>query len=152
MKSINHAYILIGVFIIFLSAGRGVTAHGEYIRIEFNAHRPSQQDCFDDVIDKTQEKYLQEISDELKGNPTIGIKVVGYTDKNECSGIECSKLSLRRSRMIYEWLVKSGVPAFQLKGPDAGGSDWPLEKDAVDEKQRRSNRRVQFAGYPIEKK
>jgi OOP family OmpA-OmpF porin len=71
------------------------------------------------------------------------LRIVGYTDNAECSASACDSLSLRRARLVCDWLLAHGFPARRLLPPEGHGA-----KDAIDTNDtpdgRQRNRRVEF--------
>ncbi|MDX2190843.1 MAG: OmpA family protein [Bacteroidota bacterium] len=77
----------------------------------------------------------------LKNNPTIKIEVSGHTD-NQGTPAANKKLSAERAKTIYNYLIKKGIPASNLKY--AGyGSEKPVASNATEDG-RRKNRRTEF--------
>jgi hypothetical protein len=42
------------------------------------------------------------------------LRIVRYTDNAECSASACDSLSLRRERLVCDWLLAHGLPARRL--------------------------------------
>jgi OOP family OmpA-OmpF porin len=137
-----------------ISSGRdGVSGNAsvEFKRINFPEKRPDKNEPhvdIDSVLDGEQKAVLQDLAKALTDNPVIGARVVGFSDKNECRATECNELSLRRARLVFDWLLRNGVPAKQLKGPDGESTDYPLD-DGDTEEERALNRRVQLEPYTV---
>lgn len=68
-------------------------------------------------------------------------QISGTTDNRECAAQECIELSLRRARLVYEWLVAHGVQETRLKPPIGRGDQVPLTDNST-ETERSVNRRV----------
>lgn len=87
-------------------------------------------------------KNLQYDASLLMKHPGDVAEVNGYTDDEECVEHECDALSLRRAEVVYEWLVRNGVPKSQLKMPAGFGSEIPISLNTT-ELGRANNRRVE---------
>lgn len=127
-----------------------VNSHSiEFKRIYFLDGRPRKDESINDlpeILDKKQLSVLGQILEALKERPDIGVKVLGFADRNECAPSDCLDLSLRRARIVVDWLLSHGLPSVQLKGPEGMSTSWPLYKDATKE-ERIFNRRVDFEPY-----
>ena len=69
---------------------------------------------------------LAEAAEILKRHPELRVEVAGHTDQCGNDGYN-QKLSERRARTVYEYLVKNGVSASRLAGPIGYGESRPLE-------------------------
>jgi hypothetical protein len=119
--------------------------------VPFNEKMPSRKDnieasLFDyDVSVKVLKNDVGAINSSLmKGHL---IKIVGFTDNQECSGRECETLSLRRAQLIYDWMLANGVPKSRLLPPEGHGSSEPIDNNAISEGRAR-NRYVGFEIVP----
>jgi outer membrane protein OmpA-like peptidoglycan-associated protein len=116
------------------------------IYIDFLSGRPIPSESIFDATSFSAAalaEILQSTADMVDKSPGISIEVIGFTDDKECADSECSELSLRRAKGVYEWLITHGVPATRLRGPKGAGNAWPLEKNGTEEG-RSFNRRVQL--------
>lgn len=123
----------------------------EYEPVYFPEGRPSQSEKHVDIVallDETQRQILADLLASLKANPVIGVEIVGYADKNECSPTDCSTLSLLRAKLVFEWFAAHGVPTKQLRGPSSESTDYPAD-DSGTEEGRSFNRRVQLQPYTV---
>jgi OmpA family len=77
----------------------------------------------------------------LKSNAKV--KIVGFTDNQECQGEACKSLSLRRAQLVNAWLLAHGFPADKLLAPEGHGSSEPIDNNATADGRQR-NRRVEF--------
>jgi len=80
--------------------------------------------------------------------PKMRLKVVGFTDDKECKGDGCVQLSLRRAKYVRDWLIKHGVAADQLLGPEGHGMVDPID-DNETEQGRARNRRTELQLIPL---
>ncbi|QGW64376.1 OmpA family protein [Lysobacter soli] len=69
---------------------------------------------------------LAEAAEILKRHPELRVEVAGHTDQCGNDGYN-QKLSERRARTVYDYLVKNGVAASRLAGPIGYGESRPLE-------------------------
>ena len=142
------------IWCLFASAKDGASdgnASLEFKRITFPEKRPRENESRSDIeviLGGEQRKILNELLQALKENPIIGAKVVGFSDKHECKAAECDALSLRRARLVFDWFLKNGIPAAQLKGPKGESTEFPLD-DGDTEDGRELNRRVQLEPYTV---
>jgi len=117
----------------------------------FNEKKPSMKDKIEDSLIQ----YHNSI-DVLKNDAIaiesikrdFNVKIIGYTDNSECSGSTCSDISLRRARLIYEWMLAHGVSSSQLLSPEGRGSGDPMS-DNKTPYGRSINRRVEFQAIPV---
>jgi hypothetical protein len=86
---------------------------------------------------------LEEAAEILRRYSKLRAQPVGYTDDRECRGVECDRLSMRRSKYVYDWLIAQGVPAKQLNAPEGKGGDKQVASNES-EKGRQFNRRVEL--------
>jgi OOP family OmpA-OmpF porin len=119
----------------------------ELKRVEFQPGRPSAGESFEDSAKNPstiQVRLLEQNATFLKDMPPqVGAEVAGSTDTQECKGMECRELSLRRAQCVYKWLIDHGVPASKLSGPKGDGTDYPIGDNDTEEG-RQFNRRVQL--------
>lgn len=67
---------------------------------------------------------------------SVNYSVVGTTDNAECSGEACDVLSLKRARLVQDWLTRNGVPALRFRQPVGRGS--PMPRDYISNEEERS--------------
>ncbi|QWP77773.1 OmpA family protein [Lysobacter sp. K5869] len=72
------------------------------------------------------------------------LRVVGYTDTEECGGEACVRLSLRRAELMHRWLIDHGIPPARLNPPKGFGAARPIGDNASAEG-RAKNRRAHIA-------
>ena len=77
----------------------------------------------------------------IKSNTKV--KIVGFTDDQECQGDACKALSLRRAQLVNTWLLAHGFPADRLLTPEGHGSGEPIDTNATADGRQR-NRRAEF--------
>ena len=124
----------------------------DFKRIYFQEGRPRLSEAnSDSSFDQKQREVLQGLLDALKANPMLGAEIIGFADKNECLSSECHELSLRRAKVVFDWFIRHGLPAAQLKGPLGESIDWPLDGGETAEG-RALNRRVQLEPFPVQSK
>lgn len=97
-----------------------------------------------EMLDKDQFSSLVDLFEEIRRRPRFGLIVYGFSDKAECLPSTCNALSLRRARVVYDWLLQSGLSDDQLKGPFGEPGDFSYRIDGGD---GRFNRRVGFELY-----
>jgi hypothetical protein len=142
---------LLAMLSSYLSIHRADAYSVEFKRIYFPPGRPLQSESspdIDKVLDQEQMNVLLDLHQTLKEDSTIGAEVMGFADKNECLPRECRKLSLRRAKMVFDWLLDHDIPLKQLRGPSGESIDWPLD-DGETEDGRALNRRVQLEPYSL---
>lgn len=84
---------------------------------------------------------LEKLSDLLKNNPKITIRIEGHTD-NLGAPTDLQKLSEERAGAVKEYLVKKGIAANRLEIKGLGASQ-PVNSNKTDDL-REQNRRVEF--------
>lgn len=152
MKVIANAFAGVLATLFICSSPHRVNAHTvEFARICFSPGRPSQLETsadMEELLDQEQMGGLLGSLRALKENPILGVKVVGYADKDECRPRECVQLSLRRAKIVFDWFFDHGVPVEQLRGPSGESTDWPLDSGETEDG-RALNRRVQLEPYSL---
>jgi len=84
---------------------------------------------------------IGDLSDQLKANKDLRIKILGHTD-NVGSDANNQKLSEARAKSVYEALIAKGVPASKL-AYEGRGESQPIADNDTDEGRQR-NRRTEF--------
>jgi flagellar motor protein MotB len=79
----------------------------------------------------------------LKIKPDFKVKIVGFTDNQECAGDACYALSLRRALLVQAWLIAHGFPPERLLAPEGHGNNEPIDTNASASGRLR-NRRAEF--------
>lgn len=95
-----------------------------------------------DVVKPESFATLKEIAQVLKDNPTVKIKIVGYTDSDgdDKSNIDLSK---RRAASVKDYLVKNfGIDGEKIETDGKGESEPIAKNDSALNKAK--NRRVEF--------
>jgi len=114
--------------------------------IEFQAGMPTPASTLEDSVPAPATKsleILQEAADTLRSYPNLTISIVGFTDNRECVGAAaCTELSLRRARMVYEWLIINGVLSSQITSIQGLGDEPVDTNDGEGGRQR--NRHVEL--------
>lgn len=92
---------------------------------------------------------LEQDAGVLKEFPKLRVKIVGFTDNQECHKSECIELSLRRAKYVRDWFIGHGISSRQVSGPEGIGSAEPIDSNDT-ERGRARNRRaeVQVLTYP----
>lgn len=135
----------------FSAFGSGFSVDMQKIR--FPDGRPFHSETADDlrkILSNENTLALESVLRALLERPDLGVEVMGFADKNECRPSDCRELSLRRAKVIFDWLKNNGVKASQLKGPKGESTDWPVD-DAATESGREFNRRVQFEPFLVKR-
>ena len=91
---------------------------------------------------------LESAIEVLKKYPELKVEVAGHTDSIGSDAYN-QKLSERRARAVYDYLVKNGVDAGRLTGPDGFGESRPIapntNPDGTDNPEGRAqNRRTEL--------
>jgi outer membrane protein OmpA-like peptidoglycan-associated protein len=84
---------------------------------------------------------LEHAAGAIKGAPKARLEIAGYTDDVGSSKLNL-RLSAQRAQAVKAYLVKLGVPAWQLTVKGYGASQ-PVA-DNTNEEGRAMNRRIEF--------
>jgi len=128
MKDIMRSWkvlILAGL----LLAGTGHATSLDWRTISFNAGHPVSGESLEESLDNTSHAQLENLAVNvsiLKQYPTVPYDVVGRASKDECDPVSCMALSARRAQLVYDYLMRHGVPACQIKSIIATGSGSPI--------------------------
>jgi OOP family OmpA-OmpF porin len=87
-------------------------------------------------------QILDEAVDTLKRNPEVKVEVDGHTDAKGTDAYN-QKLSERRAKGVYDYLIAHGVPESQLTGEKGFGKTMPIDTNDTAEGRQR-NRRVEL--------
>lgn len=120
--------------------------------VNFKPARPADGDrLMAAVVEPTQDSMslLEQDAQVLKEFPKLRVRIVGFSDDQECQGNECTKLSLRRAQYVRDWFLARGFSNRQIAGAEGRGSAEPIDNNAV-ELGRARNRRaeVQVITFP----
>ncbi len=85
---------------------------------------------------------LDEAVDTLKRNPDVKVEVDGHTDGIGTEAYN-QKLSERRAKGVYDYLISHGVSESQINGYKGFGKDHPIDTNNTAEGRQR-NRRVEL--------
>jgi OOP family OmpA-OmpF porin len=85
---------------------------------------------------------LDQAVDTLKRYPNIRVEVAGHTDSIGSDAYN-QKLSERRAKGVYDYLVEHGIDRSRLDGPKGYGKSQPIDTNATAAGRQR-NRRVEF--------
>ena len=87
-------------------------------------------------------QILDEAVDTLKRNPDVKVEVDGHTDSKGTDAYN-QKLSERRAKGVYDYLIAHGVPESQITGEKGFGESQPIDTNDTAEGRQR-NRRVEL--------
>jgi len=99
------------------------------------------------TITNTSFKFLDDIADYMKANPSFSLSIVGHTD-NTGSDEYNQKLSEDRAESVKSYLIKKGVGEISITAEGKGESE-PLADNNTPEG-REKNRRVVFSVTKLE--
>ncbi len=94
----------------------------------------------DELLDQSLEE-LDRITEFLKINPSIHVRISGHTDNTGAKSYNLD-LSSRRARSVFDQLIKNGVPKSRLDYIGLGSS-LPIRSNDTDQN-RQENRRIEF--------
>ena len=57
--------------------------------------------------------------------PSLKYQITGFTDGEECSGVACQELALRRAELFQAELIRAGAPSTRFCKPKAQVTPWP---------------------------
>jgi OmpA-OmpF porin, OOP family len=113
--------------------------------IDFKAGLPVADSHLTDVVAEPSHDsiaILEQDAAVLREFPKLRVKIVGFTDNQECHEIACAELSRRRAKYVRDWFLSDGIPSQQLDGPEGHGSAEPIDNNAT-ERGRARNRRAE---------
>lgn len=84
-------------------------------------------------------QILDEAIDTLKRNPSIHVEVDGHTDAIGSDAYN-QKLSERRAKGVYDYLLAHGIEASRLDGPKGFGKSQPIDTNDTAEGRQRNRR------------
>jgi len=82
---------------------------------------------------------LDEAIDTLKRNPSVRVEVDGHTDSVGSDAYN-QKLSERRAKGVYDYLIAHGIDASRLDGPKGFGESQPIDTNDTAEGRQRNRR------------
>ena len=82
---------------------------------------------------------LDEAIDTLKRNPSVRVEVDGHTDSVGSDAYN-QKLSERRAKGVYDYLIAHGIEASRLDGPKGFGESQPIDTNDTAEGRQRNRR------------
>ncbi|HEX7801986.1 MAG TPA: OmpA family protein [Pseudoxanthomonas sp.] len=143
--------------LVLLSACSGVTPHaveavddrrgysvdpGDFTGVYFKSGKPASGDSLDDSLSDFNDQYALDSSLLLleKMPKDIPLRVLGFTDSNECSGTACIELSEQRAKVMHEWFLGHGIPKSRLSSPYGFGSARPIGDNNTEEGRARNRR------------
>lgn len=110
-------------------------------KIYFSEGRPGLSETYPDMESVVDQQVLSRLLKALQEHPSIGVDVTGFADEHESEPIDCRNLSLRRAKLVFDWLLDHGFSLTRLRGPLGESIDWPIGRT---EDERHFNRRVQL--------
>jgi OmpA-OmpF porin, OOP family len=84
-------------------------------------------------------QILDEAVDTLKRYPNVRVEVDGHTDSKGSDAYN-QKLSERRAKGVYDYLIAHGVDASRLDGPKGFGESQPIDTNDTAEGRQRNRR------------
>ena len=121
----------------------------EMISIHFKQGRPAWGD--EPLMSVIEDGYSGDALNRdlliIKKYKHLRFEVLGFADREECSGAQCEELSLRRARSVFGWLVAHGVSKSALAEVAGHGADMPLDESGTKEG-KAVNRRVEINIVP----
>lgn len=153
IKKINLVWMQTLIIFLILSCCSRLSLATEFSidSVFFKEKKPSQTDDIKSSLFKYDVSIAALKNDVGAINSFVtkgySVRVVGFTDNQECSGLECKTLSLRRAELIYRWMLENGVPKNRLLSPEGRGSGEPVADNAIPEGRAR-NRTVGFELVP----
>jgi OOP family OmpA-OmpF porin len=82
---------------------------------------------------------LDQAIDTLKRNPEVRVEVDGHTDSKGTDAYN-QKLSERRAKGVYDYLIAHGIDASRLDGPKGFGESQPIDTNDTAEGRQRNRR------------
>jgi OOP family OmpA-OmpF porin len=82
---------------------------------------------------------LDQAIDTLKRNPEVRVEVDGHTDSVGTDAYN-QKLSERRAKGVYDYLIAHGIDASRLDGPKGFGESQPIDTNDTAEGRQRNRR------------
>lgn len=108
----------------------------DFLGVEFQDGKPTPTSILEDSVKLPVEKsiaILEQAADTLRRHPELKIRIVGFTDDQECIGTSpCQELSRRRATLVYEWLLTHGVLSVQVTSVEGIG-DQPIDFSPVND-------------------
>jgi OOP family OmpA-OmpF porin len=103
--------------------------------VSFKPGRPTDQDDFLAAVADPNEAVaaLNHDIELIEAIPSASFAVIATTDNKECQAEECAMLSLRRARLVHDWLVSHGISPERLRGPVGRGNAMPANFESSEE-------------------
>jgi len=92
--------------------------------IAFKQGHPLEGESLEQSLDdsaRSQIENSQVNASILKEYPNVPYDLMGRASELECSPASCMALSGRRAQLVYDYLLKQGIPACQIKSVIAAG-------------------------------
>lgn len=120
--------------------------------VNFKQARPLGEDGLTEAVAEPSHDsiaILEQDAGVLKKFPKLRVKIVGFTDNQECHESDCTELSLRRAKYVRDWFIGYGISSQQVSGPVGLGSAEPIDNNDTDRGRARNRRtEVQALTYP----
>ncbi|MGN7919468.1 OmpA family protein [Lysobacter antibioticus] len=116
---------------------------GDFWGVNFKPGQPASDKTLLEAVagPRDQEALGNDLALLKRMPPEIPLRVLGFTDSEECSELPCSELSLRRAQALHDWLLSHGISKSRLSAPKGLGSARPIG-DNETEDGRAQNRRA----------
>lgn len=118
----------------------------EMTAVEIKSGHPKGSESLESILGDPKEYFLSALKRDakiIKDYSRVKFEVLGFTDDIECIDNQCRDLSIRRARLVYDWLISNGIAPASLKPPVGHGSEMPIADNGTDEG-REKNRRVEI--------
>lgn len=116
----------------------------EMVSVQFKKGLPSSGESLMSVLqDDFSKKALDRDLALIKKYKGLYFEVLGFTDSQECGDKQCDELSLRRAKIVYDWLIENGVHRSSIVDMRGHGDDMPIDTNETEEG-RAVNRRVEI--------
>lgn len=114
------------------------------VNFKFDRPKPGETDIAPTLQEPTAQSMsiLDQAVDTLKRYPQVKVEVAGYTDSIGSASYN-QKLSERRARIVYNYLVSHGISADRLEGPVGHGENDPIDTNST-KAGRSRNRRTEL--------
>ncbi|TAA28066.1 MULTISPECIES: OmpA family protein [Pseudoxanthomonas] len=116
---------------------------GDFWGVNFKTGQPASGKALLEAVagPRDQEALENDLALLKRMPPDVPLRVLGFTDSEECSGLSCSELSLRRAQALQDWLLNHGVSKSRLSAPKGLGSARPISSNETEDG-RAQNRRA----------
>ncbi len=114
------------------------------VNFKFDRPKAGETDISKSLAEPTADSMsvLEQAADTLQRYPEMRVTVAGYTDSIGTEAYN-QKLSERRAKIVYDYLISHGIDASRLDGPIGHGESGPIA-DNDTEAGRAQNRRTEL--------